>query len=60
MCSTLVPAAEEITADQSTGLFKVSGLSAEDFLSSGTLKTAAKVKHSMEKMGKAVTGARPC
>lgn len=45
MCSTLVPAAEEITADQSTCLFKAAGLSVEDFNSSSTLKTRASVKH---------------
>lgn len=42
MRSTLIPAAEEITADQSTCLFKAADLSVEDFHSSSTLKTSVK------------------
>lgn len=50
MGSPLVPAREEVTEDQSRCLFKAAGLSAEDFHSSSTPKTAASVIHKgMEK-----------
>lgn len=58
MCSPLVPAREEITADQSRCLFKAAGLSVGDFHSSSTPKTTASVKHNG--MEKAIPGAPPC
>lgn len=58
MCSTLVPAAEEIAEDQSTCSFKAAGLSVEDFHSSSALKTTASVKQNS--MEKAIPAAPPC
>lgn len=58
MCNTLVHTAEEITADQSTCLFKAADLPVGDSHSSSTLKTAASVKQNSTE--NAIPGAPPC